>query len=158
MVKQNAASCGSPCMQSARLNRTNSPICAVEQDVFQIGVRYHDIVKRMETIRKGFAQRLFALRAAKGVSAREMSLSLGQGSGYISNLENQHNLPSMAQFFAICEYLGVMPSVFFSFGFPSGEALEELMIAAQALDQDDLALVLALAQRLQREDVDDGCH
>ena len=42
-----------------------------------------------------FAKRLAQLRNQKGVSARDMSLSLGQGAGYINNIENKNNLPSM---------------------------------------------------------------
>ena len=34
-----------------------------------------------------FALRLAQLRQAKGVSARDMSLSLGQSAGYINNIE-----------------------------------------------------------------------
>lgn len=52
-----------------------------------------------------FAKRLSALRQEKGASARDMSLSLGQNAGYINNIENGHNLPSMTVFFYICEYL-----------------------------------------------------
>ena len=46
-----------------------------------------------------FAKRLAQLRNQKGVSARDMSLSLGQGAGYINNIENKNNLPSMTVFF-----------------------------------------------------------
>ena len=42
-----------------------------------------------------------------------MSLSLGQSPGYINNIENGHNMPSMAVFFYICDYLGVTPAEFF---------------------------------------------
>lgn len=49
-----------------------------------------------------FAKRLSALRQEKGASARDMSLSLGQNAGYINNIENGHNLPSMTVFFYIC--------------------------------------------------------
>ena len=59
--------------------------------------------------KKQFAQRMSQLRQAKGVSARDMSLSLGQSAGYINNIENGVNLPSMSTFFYICEYLGVTP-------------------------------------------------
>ena len=34
-----------------------------------------------------FAERLAQLRIKKGVSSREMSLSIGQNAGYISNIE-----------------------------------------------------------------------
>ena len=43
----------------------------------------------------------------KGVSARDMSLSLGQANNYINNIENKKSLPAMQSFFYICEYLGV---------------------------------------------------
>ncbi len=60
-----------------------------------------------------FAQRLVQLRTEKGVSARDMSLSIGQNAGYINNIENKNNLPSMTVFFFICEYLKVTPAEFF---------------------------------------------
>lgn len=62
-----------------------------------------------------FPIRLAKLRAEKGVSARDMSLSIGQNAGYINNIENGKALPSMAGFFFICEYLGVSPRDFFDF-------------------------------------------
>ena len=59
--------------------------------------------------KEDFAKRLTELRINKGVSARDMSLSIGQSAGYINNIENGVNLPSMMTFFYICEYLGVEP-------------------------------------------------
>ena len=60
-----------------------------------------------------FSRRLAALRINKGVSARDMSLSIGQSAGYINNIENGINLPSMQAFFYICEYLEITPKEFF---------------------------------------------
>ena len=40
------------------------------------------------TLEEKFAERLAELRIAKGVSARDMSLSIGQSAGYINNIEN----------------------------------------------------------------------
>ena len=37
-----------------------------------------------------FYQRLIKLRTEKGVSARDMSLSIGQSPGYINSLENRN--------------------------------------------------------------------
>ena len=50
-------------------------------------------------------ERLAKLRLQKCVSARDMSLSLGQANNYINNNENKKSLPAMQSFF-ICEYLG----------------------------------------------------
>ena len=61
-----------------------------------------------------FPRRLTELRINKGVSARDMSLSLGQSESYINKIENRHALPSLQGFFYICEYLGITPSEFFN--------------------------------------------
>ena len=50
---------------------------------------------------KEFSQRLSQLRIEKGVSARDMSLSLGQNAGYINNIETGKALPSMSNFYYI---------------------------------------------------------
>ena len=42
-----------------------------------------------------FAKRLTELRLQKGVSARDMSLSIGQSASYINRIENKQMLPSM---------------------------------------------------------------
>lgn len=60
-----------------------------------------------------FQTRLAKLRSKRGVSARDMSLSIGQNPGYINNIETGKSLPSMTGFFYICEYLNITPSEFF---------------------------------------------
>lgn len=60
------------------------------------------------------ANRLAKLRGEKGVSAREMSLQIGQNSSYINRIENRKSMPSMQGFLYICEYLGVTPAEFFA--------------------------------------------
>ena len=74
-------------------------------------------------------ERLAKLRMQKGVSARDMSLSLGQANNYINNVENKKTLPSMQSFFYICEYLGVTPQEFFDEGNPNPAALKELNLS-----------------------------
>ncbi len=60
-----------------------------------------------------FAARLSELRMQKGVSARDMSLSLGQSASYINKIENKRTMPSMVIFMYICEYLNITPAEFF---------------------------------------------
>lgn len=67
----------------------------------------------METYDSFIKDRLAKLRNKKGVSARNMSLSIGQSENYINVIENGYSLPSMTVFFYICEYLGVTPKEFF---------------------------------------------
>jgi len=64
---------------------------------------------------KEFANRLYILRTEQNVSAREMSLSLGQTHSYINGIELEKCFPSMLNFFYICEYLNVTPFEFFDY-------------------------------------------
>lgn len=73
-----------------------------------------------------FARRLFELRNEKDVSARDMSLSLGQSESYINKIENQKALPSMNMFFYICEYLNVTPGEFFNEDLFKNKKAEEI--------------------------------
>ncbi len=60
-----------------------------------------------------FQLRLAQLRRSKKVSARNMSLALGQCESYINKIENGKAFPSMRLFFSICEYFGISPRQFF---------------------------------------------
>ena len=73
-----------------------------------------------------FCKRLSQLRINKGVSARDMSLSIGQNPGYINNIETGKALPSMANFFYICEYLDITPMEFFDFDSSNPKELDML--------------------------------
>ena len=50
---------------------------------------------------KDFAMRLATLRTKKNVSAREMSLSIGQNQGYINHIESGQGTPSLSGVFYI---------------------------------------------------------
>ena len=45
---------------------------------------------------EGFSKRLAELRQEKGVSARDMSLSLGQSESYINKIENNYAMLDFA--------------------------------------------------------------
>lgn len=99
---------------------------------------------------EGFAARLYSLRSARKISAREMSLSLGQGNSYITNIENGKHLPSMKQFFAICDFLCITPAEFFDYAeVPKGDApgLSELI---QSMDKADQEILISLVNRFQK--------
>ncbi len=81
---------------------------------------------------KEFCSRLSQLRMNMGVSARDMSLSLGLSEGYVNKLENGKTLPSMKTFFTICDYFEITPQEFFDTGaaFPL-----EIKVAVQELSK-----------------------
>ena len=95
-----------------------------------------------------FAERLSQLRLAKEVSAREMSLSIGQSPGYINNLENKNNLPSMSAFFYICEYLKISPKDFFDFDSKNPKKLDEILKYLKQVDDEQLDSLLCIVKGL----------
>lgn len=88
-----------------------------------------------------FSKRLAKLRQEKGVSARDMSLSLGQSESYINKIENNYAMPSMQGFFYICEYLGVTPSQFFNEEEKHPIVMKELLNNAKGLNEVQLRLL-----------------
>ncbi len=62
---------------------------------------------------KTFGLRLARHRECKNISAREMSLALGQNKNYINAIEAGRNYPSMTAFLYICDYIGISPKDFF---------------------------------------------
>ena len=91
-----------------------------------------------ENYQNEFGMRLSKLRGHKGVSARDMSLSIGQNAGYINSIENGRALPSMKTFFLICDYLGLTPCEFFYFKSPFPDRLRKLLEYANGLDEEQL--------------------
>lgn len=65
---------------------------------------------------KEFSLRLAKLRTQKGVSARDMSLSMGQNPGHINNIETGKSMPSLSGVFYICDYLDITARDFFDDG------------------------------------------
>lgn len=94
---------------------------------------------------KEFAMRLTQLRMQKGVSARDMSLSIGQSASYINNIETGKSLPSMTAFSYICEYLGVSPMEFFNFSAENPWHIKALGEKIKLLSPRQIEIILTLA-------------
>ncbi len=97
-----------------------------------------------------FYKRLSELRIAKGVSARDMSLSLGQSENYINGIENKHSFPSMQVFFYICDYLGISPKEFFETDSHSPARLNEISEKLKGLSVEQLSLVESLIDNISK--------
>lgn len=100
--------------------------------------------------RQGFAKRLTELRNHNGISARDMSLSIGQSAGYINNIENGLNLPSMTAFFYICDYLGISPQECFDTEVENPTKIRELTDLCRGLTDTQLDNLIALIKVIKR--------
>ena len=104
-----------------------------------------------EMYKEDFTLRLARLRSEMSVSARDMSLSLGQNPGYISNIENCKSLPSMSVFFYICEYLGITPAEFFQSEIKSPEKIRKITENLASLDDESLDCIALLIEKLSKK-------
>lgn len=95
------------------------------------------------------SDRIAKLRTDKNISARDMSLSLGQSQSYINNIENKKALPSMQMFLYICEFLGIEPKDFFEEDVASPSKLNEAIAALKSLSQKQLELFISLAKEMK---------
>lgn len=98
-----------------------------------------------------FAMRLAQLREKKGISAREMSLAMGQNPGYINNIENGKSLPSLPGVFYICEYLGLREHEFFDLGSTNPSKLEPIIKDLKRLDDGQLEAIARLVKDLAKK-------
>lgn len=97
-----------------------------------------------EDYEKYFYERLSKLRSQKNVSARDMSLSIGQSENYINSIENKRMLPSMMGFFYICEYFDIHPKEFFDEQLENPGISKELMEKFQKLTPEQSQHILAI--------------
>ncbi len=98
-----------------------------------------------------FQVRLAQLREKKGVSARDMSLSIGQNPGYINNIETGKSLPSMSGFFYICEFLELEPKDFFDTNIKNPEKLNELISDLKKLDERQIESISSIVHELVKK-------
>lgn len=97
---------------------------------------------------KDFSLRLAKLRERMGVSARDMSLSIGQNPGYINNIETGKSMPSLAGIFYICDYLEITPSEFFDLENQNPAQLRELIRNLKQLDDNLLYHMSEIVRKL----------
>lgn len=93
-------------------------------------------------------ERIAQLRTEKDVSARDMSLSLGQNPSYINHIESGRALPSLSVLFWICDYFKITPQQFFEEGNRYPAYLDSLIGDMKKLDAASLELVAELVKKL----------
>ena len=100
--------------------------------------------------REVFCKRLTQLRMNRGVSARDMSLSIGQSPNYIIGIEGGKNYPSMETFFYICDYFGITPKEFFDIESTNPTKAAELMELVKSLPNEQLDLLIAFGKAIKK--------
>lgn len=97
---------------------------------------------------KDFAERLAILRTKAGVSARDMSLSIGQNPGYINDIESGKATPSLAGIIYICDFFKITPSEFFDMESVNPTKLKPLVDKMRLLNDKQLDTITTLVDDL----------
>ena len=94
-------------------------------------------------------RRIQKLRDERGISARDMSLSIGQSVGYINKIETKQGKPSIDGLVYICEYFNISLAEFFDEGMESPLKVKELLTEVKGLDGDSLDLLIGTAKKMK---------
>ena len=89
-------------------------------------------------------------RLNKGISEYQLSYDLGHSRGYTNNISSGKSLPSMSEFFAICEYFNITPIEFFDTNHTNPELLSKAIDEIETLNDDDMLLMLTLIKRIKK--------
>ena len=92
--------------------------------------------------------RITQLRINKGISEYKMSYDLGHSRGYINNISSGKALPSLSEFFSICDYFGITPVAFFEAEKNDPVLITTVIEKLKLLDDSDILLLLTLINRL----------
>lgn len=100
--------------------------------------------------KKDIALRIAQLRTKKGVSARDMSLSIGQNPGYINNIETGKSNPSLDGIIYICDYLDITLCEFFDVDSKNPAKLDAIIKDLKKLDDKQLDTIATLVKGLTK--------
>ena len=96
-------------------------------------------------------ERIAFLRTSQKISARELSLRLGQSEGYINRIESGKSNPSVQMLGYICEELGVSMSDFYDKENQHPELIKEIIKQAKKLDKKSLESVLSVMKNMSKK-------
>ena len=93
--------------------------------------------------------RITELRLKKNISEYQMSLDLGKNKSYIQGISSGRSMPSMKQFFEICDYLELTPIEFFNTEIKEQTLYREAAAILNELSLEDLEAVFPILLRLR---------
>jgi transcriptional regulator with XRE-family HTH domain len=94
--------------------------------------------------------RITELRLKKNISEYQMSLDLGKNKSYIQGISSGRSMPSMNQFFEICDYLEISPKDFFNTEKKEEPLFNEAASLMKHLTTEDLEAVFPILLRLNK--------
>ena len=95
-------------------------------------------------------ERIYSLRMQKGISAIDLSLSIGQSENYINKIENGKALPSLHGLILICEYFNITLKEFFDVENKSPDDIKKLIDEIKGLDSEYIQNLINFVQGIKK--------
>lgn len=95
-------------------------------------------------------KRITELRLKKDISESQLSKDLGHSRNYIQNIIAKPSLPSMTEFFYICDYFNITPKDFFDDKLENPILLNNIINDLKDLSEKDLLAIKAITERLRK--------
>ena len=94
------------------------------------------------------SNRFVKIRLAKNISARKLSIELGQSSQYINQIESGRKMPSLEMLLTFCDYFNISVAEFFDEEQTYPIQYKELLKYLNKLNTEELDEVMAIAKRI----------
>lgn len=95
-------------------------------------------------------EQITKLRLQKGISEYQLSYDLGHSRSYINNISSGKTLPSLSEFFSICDYFDISPHDFFNVEHDNPVLISKIIEELKDLNENDMLLLLTLIKRLKK--------
>lgn len=117
-----------------------------------LGARPHIIIYEVKIVdyMKYLRDHITSLRIQSNVTEKELSYGLGHSHGYINSIANGKSMPSMKEFFAICEYFDIPPALFLDPACSYPAQIAELLSLAMKTDSTGLDVLIQMAKQLEK--------
>jgi len=102
----------------------------------------------VDEILEFIALRIQKLRYERNVSARDMSLTIGQNEKYVTKIEAKQSKPSIVGLIYVCEYFGITLSEFFDEEVEHPLREKELLSVTRRLDGEAYGYLIGIAKKL----------
>ncbi|MCL2513220.1 MAG: helix-turn-helix domain-containing protein [Oscillospiraceae bacterium] len=97
---------------------------------------------------KKFREKLIALIVSAGIAESKLGYELGKSKNYIRNITSGLAMPSIREFFNICEYFEITPADFFSEETDYPLLVNKIIEGTNGMSEQDLILLVSVINRL----------
>jgi len=106
----------------------------------------------VDNLQEFVSNRIKTLRTNEKISARELSLAIGQGHGYINQIEKGNHLPSLDGLSYICDYFHISLADFFNEDIEYPGFIDKMILYCRKLDTESINYLMLFLRSILKND------